>query len=238
MFIFRFVLLTCLLLNALSTSASERHYVDHVVVAINDLDKGMELLEEMTGVKPVYGGAHPNLGTHNALISLGDRSYLELLAPNPAVSREDIAPEMTLYIDAIEKIETLTPILWAVGTTDMAATRGALADAGIVMPEPNPGSRRKPDGSLLQWQAATLEKGQSAATPFFIEWGEGSSPALDSPHGCQLRKLKLASADVAALQKLLDTLSLDIMASAAPADAQALELDCPKDPVSIGAIYE
>ena len=236
MFIFRFVLLTCLLLNALSTSASERHYVDHVVVAINDLDKGMELLEEMTGVKPVYGGAHPNLGTHNALISLGDRSYLELLAPNPAVSREDIAPEMTLYIDAIEKIETLTPILWAVGTTDMAATRGALADAGIVLPEPNPGSRRKPDGSLLQWQGATLEKGQSAATPFFIEWGEGSSPALDSPHGCQLRELNLASADVDALQKLLDTLSLDITASAGPADAQGLELDCPNGPVSIGAL--
>jgi len=30
------------------------HYIDHVVVGIDDLQKGMAAIEEMTGVKPAY----------------------------------------------------------------------------------------------------------------------------------------------------------------------------------------
>ena len=62
------------------------HYIDHIVIGIHDLEKGIASIEDLTGVKPVYGGAHPSLGTHNALISLGNRTYLEILAPNPDVS--------------------------------------------------------------------------------------------------------------------------------------------------------
>ena len=33
-----------------------RHYFDHFVVGISDLDRGMNLIEELTGVRPEYGG--------------------------------------------------------------------------------------------------------------------------------------------------------------------------------------
>lgn len=75
------------------------HTIDHVVVGISDLEVGIAAFASLTGVTAAYGGAHPTTGTHNALASLGDDVYLEILSPNPDVTPD---PDDTLAPDATD----------------------------------------------------------------------------------------------------------------------------------------
>lgn len=49
-------------------------------------------------MRPVYGGRHPGAGTQNALLSLGPRSYMEILAPHTDVElpEEVASPPLTV----------------------------------------------------------------------------------------------------------------------------------------------
>src|SRR6185437_13814430 len=105
-----------------TAAATPTAQIDHIMLGIDDLDRGVKQFEEATGVKPVYGGKHPR-GTHNALVSLGDGTYLEILAlqPNAAPPKE--------YED-LKQLHTLTPIGWAVSSKDSTQLRNRLTSAG------------------------------------------------------------------------------------------------------------
>lgn len=57
--------------------------IDHLVVVARDLDHGAAFVESRLGIPLTPGGRHPMWGTHNLLASLGDGTYLEVLAPDP-----------------------------------------------------------------------------------------------------------------------------------------------------------
>src|SRR5499425_2651487 len=125
--------------------------LDHIILGCNDLDRGVAFVEEQTGVRAAFGGVHPGRGTRNALLSLGERRYLEIIAPDP---------EQSEVPDAYGLLRLDEPrlVTWAAHPGDIKALAERLTKAGIVAQGPTPGSRKRPDGRLLQWKTLNLQE--------------------------------------------------------------------------------
>ena len=65
------------------------NHLDHLVIAAETLDQGIDYIRATLGVEIPKGGLHKTMGTHNHLMQLGDNTYLEVIATNP----EGITPD-------------------------------------------------------------------------------------------------------------------------------------------------
>ncbi|HJZ70063.1 MAG TPA: VOC family protein [Blastocatellia bacterium] len=189
------------------TLTPAKDIVDHLLLGISDLDRGIAWLEKMTGVRAVKGGTHPGRGTQNALISLGGRRYLELLAPDPAQST---------YSFAIDVRGLTEPhlITWAAATDNIDAAAKRARESGFKLLGPSDGSRARPDGKLLKWKTLLPINSLGAQgvepIPFFIQWSADTlHPSQDSPKGCSLQSFEMEHPDAAALTDVLRKLGIE-----------------------------
>ncbi len=137
--------------------------LDHVLIAVNDLDAAGREFEAHYGLSSVAGGRHPGWGTANRIVPLGD-TYLELVAAVDAV--EAGGNPFGRWVAAADSGR---PLGWAVRThqLDIIARRLGLTVAT--------GTRRRGDGLVLEWRLAGMEQAAAdPSLPFFIEWGDGT----------------------------------------------------------------
>lgn len=209
---------------ALAMSLADHPHVDHILLGAADLDRAVEVVANLTGVHPVYGGKHPT-GTHNALLSLGKSTYLEIIAVQPG------AEPPARYAD-LAKLKNPALIGWAVSSGDLQPLRDSLEKAGFRLTPVEPGSRTTPAGAALHWQTFRFADFFPLA-PFFITWSSDTPhPASTSPAGCTLKRFALAAPDTAPLAKLKSALQLDVEVGAGKNPAFTLDLDCSKGPVT------
>jgi hypothetical protein len=199
-------------------SIKKEENIDHIILAINNLDTGVKQFKELTGIEPVFGGIHPESFTQNALIALDGETYIEIMAPRP--NTENVPEYFT-------KIKQLTPIGWAIRTHNIQLTKDKLRSIGLKPTENHPGSRATPDGSLLKWTTFTLAGHDKF--PFFIQWSDSTiHPATSSPKGCTLQSLQVLTNDYESLSRLNLTLKLGLTLEESRDSSIVLAINTPK----------
>jgi Glyoxalase-like domain len=179
-------------------------WLDHILLGCNDLDRGIQLVEEATGVRPAIGGVHPGRGTRNALLSLGERRYLEVIAPDPAQGEIVRYPQLRSMTDP-------RLIGWAVHPPDIAALAKQLRENQVAFTGPDDGSRKRPDGRVLNWKTINLADDRHGLLPFFIEWSADSvHPSKDASAKCTLDYFEIMSADPEELSSAFKRIGLDL----------------------------
>lgn len=128
--------------------------LDHMILGCNNLDTGISFVEERTGIRALFGGVHPDRGTANALLSLGERHYLEIMAPDS--KGKAVPPWAAKQLDVLKTLATPRLITWAIHPRDIDALANKLRALGMQVLGPFPGSRTRPDASVLSWKTFNL----------------------------------------------------------------------------------
>jgi hypothetical protein len=197
--------------------------IDHLVYLCPDLGPAVAGIAAQTGVRPAFGGQHPGLGTHNALLSLAGRTYLEIIAPDPAQPRP---AELPFGLGAVTQPGLRA---WAVAPDDLDAAVRQAASAGFGYPAVVDRRRRTADGRELTWRMTTYPQPPgSAVVPFLIDWGSSAHPAGSAPAGLSLQEFGLRSPEPARLNALLSALGLNLNVESASRPALSAVLRGPK----------
>lgn len=178
--------------------------LDHLVYATPDLETTCRELEIRLGVRASAGGQHPGRGTHNALISIGPKAYLEIIAPDP------LQPEIRPAWFGIDQLTAPKIITWAVRVAELESCLTEISP-GANLGTLRSGSRRTPDGTTLSWQLTEPQLVQGVGLiPFLIKWNSPQHPADSATTGPQFVQLRIEHPDPELIRKQLESLRLEV----------------------------
>ena len=195
--------------------------IDHLIYADLDLDTAVATLHRHLGVEAGGGGRHPGRGTHNKLLALGPRTYLELIAPDPGQP----APA-TPRPYGVEGITQGGLVGWAVAVDDIVAARASACSQGF---DPGPvvdGHREAATGRLMHWRV-TVNAEVAGVVPFLISWGATRHPAVDAPAGLALSSLSVEHPRPTEIRTALAAMGADVEVRRAPRPALVARIDGP-----------
>jgi catechol 2,3-dioxygenase-like lactoylglutathione lyase family enzyme len=134
--------------------------LDHVILAVADLDAAARSTARLLGRSPSWRGEHPSAGTANALFPL-DNMYLELLSPSgPGRSADAVRSWLGARGEGLLGL--------AFGTDDAAACRAELAARGL---EPGPVEkgigRDVESGAFREWLRVPLPVARTRGVVLF-----------------------------------------------------------------------
>ena len=202
--------------------------VDHLVYAAPDLDSAIADVERRTGVRPGFGGKHAGGLTHNALLSLGTGSYLELIAPVGDAERSSALPF------GLASVVEPRLVAWAVSVDDIDARVAAAKKRGYDPGAVIDGGRELPDGSSLKWRLAIKPQPVGdGLVPFLIQWLSEPHPSTTAPSGCRFVSLRAEHPEPAGVEAVLDALAVEMDVAEGPAPRLVATLDTPNGRIEL-----
>ena len=156
--------------------------VDHLIIAVKDLDQAINDYEKVLGISPCWKGKHTELGTKNALFNF-ENTYLELLSPSEA------GPGTELINSLLEeKGDHLAGIV--LGTKNIDLTKEALYKIGHAVEIGSGEGVNEKDGKIRRWKNIFLPKTLSRGLLIFIiEHIEGNLPEYENQDPSKVKKL-------------------------------------------------
>ncbi|MCL6416519.1 VOC family protein [Aestuariirhabdus sp. Z084] len=161
--------------------------LDHLVVAAQSLEEGVDYLQQRLGVRLPAGGKHPRMGTHNHLMRIGEALFLEVIAIDPNAQPPQ-RPRWFGLDDALVRARLAQgPRLhtWALNVPDLAVQKSIVENLyGNIEPM----SR-----DALTWEITIAQDGQLPAAgllPTLLQWHADPHPANAMEDlGCSLSSL-------------------------------------------------
>ena len=195
--------------------------IDHLIYAAPDLPAAVADLEERFGVRARAGGSHPGRGTRNALLALGARTYLEIIAPDPG---QPAPPGPRPF--GLDDLSRGRLAGWTLACDDIDAAIARARSRGYDPGEAADGERTTPDGTALRWRATPYATAGDLV-PFLISWGDTAHPATSAPGGLTLEAFHLEHPDPPSRAPLLTALGADVQIRPAPRAALIARLSGP-----------
>ncbi len=146
--------------------------LDHVIIAVRDLDAASADYEALLGREPSWRGSHPQYGTKNRLFRI-ENTYVELLAlADDEKKRGRWSGPLKNFLEEGEGLYGL-----ALGTKSIDAAVRELRDTGLPVQDPAPGEGLDwMTGARRTWRnAAVVGKESRGVRLLFIEHGWGTS---------------------------------------------------------------
>lgn len=189
--------------------------IDHLVITACSREAGVAHVAEALGVSPQTGGEHPRMGTHNALLRLGNAMYVEVIAANPWAP----VPPRPRWFDLDQLTPSAPPRLatWVVCSNDIHA---AVARSPIPLGPVEAMAR-----DSLSWLITIMSDGSlpmEGSAPSVIQWLTAVHPAATlNESGCALVGLEVRHPEPVILANLLKQIGFDgPVVTAAPSIGQ------------------
>ena len=185
---------------------------DHIAIGTSNLNDGVKWAEGKLHSKIPYGGKHDQMGTHNHVLSSGNKTYLEILskdlsAPpnkrNTWFGMDDPKVELALY--KAPKI-----IGWVCRTKNINRTLALLENLGI---DTDFGKPIEMSRGKLKWKFSLRSDGLVplwGSAPILIEWRDTKHVSFQmADTGLRFKSLLIATPHKNALESLLWTLDFN-----------------------------
>ena len=148
--------------------------LDHLIFASYALEDGVNFIAEKLGVSPQKGGQHLTMGTHNAVLKLGDFAYLEVIAIDPELP--DPKRPRWFGLDNLKPGDPPGLLTWVIRTNDIGETiKNSNLHLGNIL-DLHRGSYR--------WRIAIHEDGRmplQGIAPTVIQWQNENHPSARLP---------------------------------------------------------
>ncbi len=204
--------------------------IDHIVYTVPDLAAAMDWFEEISGIRPTFGGYHTTQGTKNAVVNLGNQRYLEILAADE--ENTAIQPPRWMGVDFLEKAQMTR---WSLKSNDLPNDSAILKNYHKEMGRIQGGQRKTTSGNLLTWEMIMpLAAPQLEVMPFMTDWQNSAVHPTDSmPQQCQLIDMQFIHPTPNLLVPTLTKLALDLDLVVGETISIKAIIQCPKGIITI-----